>query len=68
MWTVEVYKTVNGFMCLVSLMKPQQLQAANGRQKGCWALPLHLKSLLCVQVVGKRGGDSCKNLLDLSPN
>lgn len=62
---VEVYKTVNGFMCLVSLMKPQLLLAANGKEKGSRVLPLHPKSPLCVRVVGKRGGDSNKNLLDL---
>lgn len=64
MWMVEVYKTVNSFMCLVSLMKPQQ----HVKEERCWAFLLHLKSLLCVQVVGKRRGDSVWNLLDLPPN
>lgn len=37
MWMVEVYKTVNGFMCLVSLMKPQQLHAASVKKERCCA-------------------------------
>lgn len=68
MWTVEVYKTANAYMCLVSLMRPQLLQAANLKEKECCVILLRRLSLLCLQAVGKKEEVSVMNLLDHSLN
>lgn len=69
MWTVEVYKTVNAHTCLVSLMRPQVLGAANLKEKDCCVILLHLISLLCFQAMGKKRSlcdESSGSLTELS--
>lgn len=68
MWTVEVYKTANAYMCLVSLMRPQLLQAANLKEKECCVILLLSDITALSPSGGKKEEVSVMNLLDHSLN